>query len=195
MTVPPAAPIETTRLVLVPLRVEDAEEMADVLHVCVPFAPDSNIVCMALNPVGNRDVAAMNGFIRGLHAQLSCDPGQPVQARDFYASMTTLRPDALGAEDTARVLGALDLDADSLRPEHEGADRLFILRHTLMNPFLNDGENGISYIDGYFDHLGRQVREKYGSRCALDLALRPLDLGQGAAADPDARCRQSETLT
>ena len=128
-----------------------AEEMADVLHVCVPFAPDSNIVCMALNPVGNRDVAGMNGFIRGLHDQLSCDPGQPVQARDFYASMTTLRPEALGAEDTARVLGELDLDADSLRPEHEGADRLFILRHTLMNPFLNDDENGISYIDGYFD--------------------------------------------
>ena len=30
-----------------------------------------------------------------------------------------------------------------------------ILRHTLMNPYLLDRENGISYIDGYFEFLAR----------------------------------------
>jgi hypothetical protein len=38
-------------------------------------------------------------------------------------------------------------------------DRLLILRHTLMNPYLIDRENGISYIDRYFEFLGRRVRE------------------------------------
>ena len=38
------------------------------------------------------------------------------------------------------------------------ADRLVILRHTLMNPYLIDRENGISYIDRYFDYLATRVR-------------------------------------
>ena len=60
----------------------------------------------------------------------------------------------------------------------------------------DDDENGVSCLDGDFDHFGRQVREKYGSRCAFlrRLDLRPLDLGQGAAVDPGARCGRSETL-
>lgn len=135
-----------------------ADEMAGLLRVSIPFAPDSNIVCLALNPVGNRDVARMNVFARSLHDDLRCDPGHAVQTREFYGSMTTLRPEALGLDDMKRVLAELGLDVDTLLPEHDGADRLVILRHTLMNPFLNDGENGISYIDLYFDYLGRRVR-------------------------------------
>lgn len=135
-----------------------AEEMKGLLRVSIPFAPDSNIVCLAINPVGNHDVARMNVFLRALHDDLRCDPGHAVQTREFYGSMTTLRPEALGLEDMNRVLAELALDPASLLPEHDGADRLVILRHTLMNPFLNDSENGISYIDLYFDYLGRQVR-------------------------------------
>ena len=41
---------------------------------------------------------------------------------------------------------------------NDGADRLVILRHTLMNPYLIDHENDISYIDLYFEHLARRVR-------------------------------------
>lgn len=141
-----------------------ARDMAGELHVCVPFAPDSNLVCLALNPVGNRDVATMNAFVRGLHDILRCDPDRAVQARDFYGSMTTLRLEALGAADMARVIAELGLDPDSLLPDLDGADRLAILRHTLMNPFLEDTENGISYIDRYFEFLARQIRALPGHR-------------------------------
>jgi glutamate/tyrosine decarboxylase-like PLP-dependent enzyme len=132
-----------------------AEQMRGMLEVCVPFAPDSNLVCLALNPAGNRDVAVMNAFVRKLHDALRCDPSQAVQSREFFGSMTTLRPEALGEADTARVMDALGLDARTLLPDHDGADRLVILRHTLMNPYLDDRENGISYIDRYFDYLGK----------------------------------------
>ena len=135
-----------------------ARDMADVLHVQIPYPPDSNLVCLALNPVGNRSVARMNDFVRSLYEELRCDRGQAVQIREFYGSMTTLRPEALGPEDTSRVLAQLDLDPNTLLPEHEGSDRLVILRHTLMNPFLDDRENGISYIDRYFEFLERRVR-------------------------------------
>ena len=58
----------------------------------------------------------------------------------------------------ARVLRDLGLVPATLLPEGEDADRLVILRHTLMNPFLEDSENGISYIERYFDYLGQLVR-------------------------------------
>ena len=133
-----------------------ALEQADVVHALVPFAPDSNLVCLALNPCGNRDVAAANAFVRALHDTLRCDVRQPVQTKEFFGSVTSLRPDMLGEAETARILGALGLDPVTLGEGDD--DRLVILRHTLMNPYLIDEENGISYIDRYFEFLGRRVR-------------------------------------
>ena len=37
-----------------------ADESAAVVRVLVPFEPDSNLVCLALNPVGNRSIACAN---------------------------------------------------------------------------------------------------------------------------------------
>ncbi len=70
--------------------------------------------------------------------------------------MTSLRPQILGAAETTRILDALGLDLATLGEDDD--DRLMILRHTLMNPYLLDHENGISYIDLYFEFLGRRVR-------------------------------------
>ena len=135
-----------------------ADAMNGELRVCIPFAPDSNLVCLALNPAGNRNVAAMNDFMRTLYDALCCAHDQAVQSHEFYGSITTLRAEAMGADDMARVLAELGLDPDSLLLDHDGADRLVILRHTLMNPFLKDNENGIDYIDRYFDFLARRTR-------------------------------------
>jgi glutamate/tyrosine decarboxylase-like PLP-dependent enzyme len=131
-------------------------EMSDLVRVVVPFPPDSNLVCLALNPLGNRDVARANGFVRRLHDELRCDPSQPLQLKEYFGSITSLRPEALGEAEMQRVLDALGLDPGSIGGD--GDDRLMILRHTLMNPYLIDRENGISYIDGYFDFLARRMR-------------------------------------
>ena len=132
-----------------------ADELGDIVHACVPFAPDSNLVCLALNPTGNRDVARANAFVRRLHEELRCDPHRPLQVKEFFGSMTTLRPEALGQDELHRIAAQLQLDPDSF---NESADRLVILRHTLMNPYLIDHANGISYIDRYFEFLEREVR-------------------------------------
>lgn len=133
-----------------------AGDLHDVVRAVVPFAPDSNLVCFALNPVGNRHVAAANAFVRRLHDELRSDPSKPLQDKQFFGSVTTLRPEALGESETRRILDALGLDVATLG--EDGGDRLMILRHTLMNPYLIDHENGISYIDRYFDYLGVRVR-------------------------------------
>lgn len=132
-----------------------AAECADVVHAGVPFAPDSNIVCIALNPAGNRDIAVANAFVRRLHEELRCDPNKPLQVKEFFGSMTTLRPEAVGTDELHRIARQLGLDPATFRDD---ADRLVILRHTLMNPYLIDRENGISYLDRYFDYLGARVR-------------------------------------
>ena len=137
-----------------------ALELTGCVHALVPFAPDSNLVCLALNLHGNTSVATANAFVRALHDELRCDPQQPLQMKEFFGSVTSLRPDMLGPAQTARIFATLGLDTATLGPDE---DRLLILRHTLMNPYLIDHENGISYIDRYFDFLGRRVRALHGA--------------------------------
>ena len=130
--------------------------IAPLATALVPFAPDCNLVCLAINPRGNRDPARMNRFMRGLHDALRADPAQPLQRGEYFGSMTTLRPDAMGAEDTGRVLSALGFAPDALDAGDE--DRIVILRHTLMNPFLlEEGGAGGGYLRGYFDYLEKRV--------------------------------------
>ncbi|HET9033378.1 MAG TPA: pyridoxal-dependent decarboxylase, partial [Dokdonella sp.] len=135
-----------------------AKEMGDYVTAMVPFPPDSNLVCLALNPRGNTSVAGANVFVRRLHDDMRADPRQPLQLKQFFASMTTLRPEAIGDVEIRRVFDALGLDTASL-DDDEGNDRVVILRHTLMNPYLIDHENDISYIDLYFDYLQERVRQ------------------------------------
>ena len=126
-----------------------ADEQTGHLHALVPFAPDSNLVCLALNPHGNRSPARANAFMRRLHDALRADPHQPLQTKEFFGSVTSLPPDLLGSDEAARIFAALGLDLAA------AGEPLIILRHTLMNPYLLDRENGISYIDRYFDFLAR----------------------------------------
>jgi glutamate/tyrosine decarboxylase-like PLP-dependent enzyme len=141
-----------------------AKEYAHAVHVCVPFEPDTNLVCLAMNPCGNMSIAAMNGFVRRLHDELRIDPQVPVQFHEFFASATTLRPDALGREGTRRLSRQLHLPALA-RPAQSEPEPLLILRHTIMNPFLLDAENGISYIDRYFEFLSRRVAALVDTSC------------------------------
>lgn len=134
-----------------------AGEMAGTVAAVVPFPPDSNLVCLALNPRGNRELAVANAFVRQLHDELRADPGQPLQVKQFFASITTLRRDVVGEHDMHHILDTLGIDPDS-RDEGDDSGRLVILRHTLMNPYLIDRENGISYIDRYFEHLQARLR-------------------------------------
>jgi glutamate/tyrosine decarboxylase-like PLP-dependent enzyme len=135
---------------------EFARTIAGLAHVTIPFMPDSNLVGLALNPTGNRDVARANRFVQALHDDLRCDPRQPLQMRQFFGSATTLRPGIVGADALANLCARLDLDAATF--DEGDADRLVILRHTLMNPYLLDHENDISYIDRYLDYLGSRIR-------------------------------------
>jgi len=128
----------------------------------IPFEPDSNLVCLALNPAGNRDLAVANRFTARIYDALRVDASQPLQVKQHFASATTLALHSLGHAPMVAVLERLGLDPRTLReqptdPRREAAG-LFVLRHTLMNPWLYDAENGVDYLDLYCDCLAELVK-------------------------------------
>jgi hypothetical protein len=104
---------------------------------------------------GNRDVwpgqCVRASPVRGTALRSAA----PLQVKEFFGSITTLRPERMGTTELHRIAARLQLDPASF---DESDDRIVILRHTLMNPYLIDRENGISYIDRYFDYLAARVR-------------------------------------
>ena len=128
-----------------------AVEVAGHATLIVPFEPDSNLICLALNPAGNRDMHAANRYTRDVFSRMRVDASVPVQTREFFGSYTTLSLRGLGAERFRALLDRLGLDDDP------AVGHLFILRHTLMNPWLVDDTNGIDYLERYCEFLHRVI--------------------------------------
>lgn len=143
---------------------ETGRELASHARLVVPVEPDTNLICLAINPEGNTSLAEANRFTRRLFEHLKVDASQPVQVKQFFGSYTSLDPDALGPDETARILSDLGLDPSALTQGGEDVDRkIFILRHTLMNPWLIDTVNSINYMDAYCDYLRDLVLQELGT--------------------------------
>lgn len=134
----------------------------EIAHIVVPFEPDTNLVCIACNPSDNRALAHANAFGRRLYAHLCVDPKRPVQVRDFFSSRTAVRRDMIGPDALTRVLSELDIDPDTfvelVQDPTRQSSSLFLLRHTLMNPWLMERLDGENYIDKYCEYLEQIIR-------------------------------------
>lgn len=148
---------------------ELAKSLRDTVRIVIPFEPDTNLVCVAFNPVGNRSASQMNAFSRRIYDHLRPDRERPLQAQSFFSSSTLLYPSLLGATERRRILYALGLSTDRRTDTTLDADALFVLRHTLMNPWLQDEVNHIDYIDAYCQHLGSLLQHEVA---LLDVAPR-----------------------
>lgn len=127
-----------------------AKDVAPRVHLSVPFEPDCNLVCLAFNPKGNRSLRAANAYTRSLYEPMSVRADVPVQVRNFFGSCTTVALEHLGAPELARIGAELQLDLS--RADDTG---LFLLRHTLMNPWLlsPQGEGEPNYVEAYLSAL------------------------------------------
>ena len=138
-----------------------ADRLADRVHLVVPFEPDTNLVCLGLNPKGNTSLAAMNRFGRKLFSHMRVDPGQPIQIKEFIGSYTSLQHGSLPEHHAVRILADLHVDpsgfADLTGDVGAEADHIFVLRHTLMNPWLMTGPADKTYIDLYWEYLERSI--------------------------------------
>jgi tyrosine decarboxylase len=142
------------------------EELADLVHIRIPFESDSNLICLAINPVGNRDLAQMNAFGRELFAEMKVDPDRPIQVKEFIGSYTSLVHGNMAPDMAQKLLEELRLDpatfVTAAEDESREADHLFLLRHTLMSPWLIGREGGRNYLRLYWDYLAGLIRSRLG---------------------------------
>jgi len=107
----------------------------------------SPLVAVAGSP--NAGKTALFNALTGARQKVGNYPGVTVERHSGRLMLADGRPVEL-----VDLPGAYSLDPAS--PDE--ADSLLILRHTLMNPFLQDETNGIDYVDRYFEYLEALVR-------------------------------------
>jgi glutamate/tyrosine decarboxylase-like PLP-dependent enzyme len=131
------------------------QELAPWVRLSMPFEPDCNLLCVAFNPKGNRSLKSANAFGRRLFETINVRPDRPVQLKEFFGSCTTVPLSHLGREELQRAGAALELDLAAA-----DEDDLFLLRHTLMNPWLqaSPGPGEPSYIEAYCHFLSREIK-------------------------------------
>lgn len=143
------------------------ERWAGRVRLCVPFEPDSNLICLALNPEGNTSVAVMNRFTRAVFSHMKVEGDRPVQVKTFIGSYTSLTKDTLPGRQADRILSALGLDPSTFclvpRDKERDADHIYLLRHTLMNPWLLSGPGEQDYIARYWEYLEEVAGEVLGT--------------------------------
>ncbi|MCP5071044.1 MAG: pyridoxal-dependent decarboxylase [bacterium] len=149
-----------------------AEELGDRVRISMPFEPDTNLVCLLFNPTGNTSLARLNEYARSVFSHMKVDPSQPLQVKKFIASYTSLQPDRLPRQESERLLNEVGIDPATFvtsTPTGDASDHIFILRHTLMNPWLQTQRNGGNYIDEYLTYLRGLLLDMLDSRAARAL--------------------------
>ena len=127
------------------------QELSSHLHLTVPFEPDSNLVTIAVNPKGNKSISKMNQFSEEIYEHLAHNPNVPVQSKEFLGSKTRLAVNKLSKQEQTSLFKKLHLFDSKMTPNKD--DKILILRHTLMNPWLSAENDGQNYLDKYCEYL------------------------------------------
>jgi glutamate/tyrosine decarboxylase-like PLP-dependent enzyme len=134
------------------------KELSDKVCLTIPFEPDSNLVTIALNPAGNQSLDVMNQFSNEIYQCLTHDADVPVQSKEFLGSKTNLAVNNLTKQEQTNLFKKLHL-FDKLSSTNRD-DKILILRHTLMNPWLSSENEGQNYVDKYCEYLKQLLLEK-----------------------------------
>ena len=141
---------------------EMARRLSGSCRIAMPVEPDTNLVCIAVNPANNKSLARMNRFGRALFRHFTLDPAQP-QACEFIGSHTSLLRKNLTPIAARKLARRLGFDPNSfvtaVHDIADEADHVFLLRHTLMNPWLTDDSHGNRFVDRYCEFLERSIAQ------------------------------------
>ena len=141
---------------------EMSRRLAGSCKLVMPVEPDTNLICIAVNPAGNNSLARMNRFGRALFGHFALDPANP-QACEFIGSHTSLLRKNLSPIAARKLARRLGFDPNSfvtaVHDRNDEADHVFLLRHTLMNPWLSDASEGNGFVDRYCEFLERSIAQ------------------------------------
>ncbi|MFT6397841.1 MAG: glutamate/tyrosine decarboxylase-like PLP-dependent enzyme [Bradymonadia bacterium] len=129
------------------------ERLAGVARLEVPIEPDCNVVCLIVNPEGNTSTSVMNTFMRELVEGMRLRPGRSARDLEFMGSFTSIPGDRMLSDDGLRVLTKLGIEQESV----PAAGSVFVLRHTLMNPWLLNAAS--RPLSRYVEFLERRILE------------------------------------
>jgi len=137
-----------------------ASRLAQHCTLALPVEPDTNLICIAVNPLGNRAAARMNRFGRALFRHFALDSQHPERSQ-FIGSHTSLLRKNLSPAAARRMARLFGLDADAFvvdvaDPDVQ-ANHLFLLRHTLMNPWLADDSEAGNFVWRYCEYLEHAI--------------------------------------
>lgn len=135
------------------------QKLSNVMHITMPIEPDSNLVCIAINQQGNTSTAAMNSLMKSIFETLNIDLQTPMQNKLFLASCTHIYRTHLSDTAAKMICDNLNLDIETFVAEPQNsqqADHIFVLRHTLMNPWLVSEVS--NYIDKYMTFLEQEIQ-------------------------------------
>jgi glutamate/tyrosine decarboxylase-like PLP-dependent enzyme len=146
-------------------KIEDVNKrLRGLATITIPFAPDTNLICYAINPTGNANLALMNVFSRRVFKNIRIDPKQPLQAHHFFGSFTSLSKDKLDPVQAKRILEELGIDENTfvsnVDDQTREADHIYLIRHTLMNPWLLFKDKDLNYIDRYCLYLCKVIKDE-----------------------------------
>ena len=143
-----------------------AEQLKELVTLTVPYPPDSNLICYCINPTNNGHLALMNHFSRKVFSNMKMDRNLPLQGHHFFASFTSLQKHKLSDQEAERVLGLMGVDpatfCSRVQNRTREADHIYMIRHTLMNPWLMHEENGENYLDRFCGFLGQAIIRELG---------------------------------
>lgn len=139
-----------------------SERLSGIARIVMPFEPDTNIVCIALNDAKNTDLSRANALTREVFDAMHYSPDEPTQLKAFLGSFTSLDQRRMTPEAAQHLELALGLEAGALHASEDA--HVFLLRHTLMNPFLRRPatDGGLDYIDAYLNFLELELKRALG---------------------------------
>ena len=128
----------------------------------MPGPPDTNIVCFFVKEKGSTSLERMNDLNRWLYEHFTIESehsqGEYSYSQPFFLSHTILQPPDYSQRSIAETLQRLEIDADDYRERG-----LFVLRATLMNPYIvlaeETGRRGRPYLAEFIEKLAARAEE------------------------------------
>ncbi|MDK1286783.1 pyridoxal phosphate-dependent decarboxylase family protein [Pseudoalteromonas umbrosa] len=134
-----------------------SEKLAGKATLIAPIEPDTNLICLAINPAGNSSTRVLNDFTRKVFEHIKIEKSTPMFSKEFIGSYTSIFRKNINDKVAHNLCFKLGLDPHSFVRDVEQVEfqdnALFVLRHTLMNPWLSDDKNGVTYMDMYLNYL------------------------------------------
>jgi hypothetical protein len=128
----------------------------------MPGPPDTNIVCFLVKEKGSTSLARMNQLNQWIYEHFTIESehseGEYSYSQPFFLSHTVLQHASYSQRSVAEGLQRLDID-----PSDYQERGLFVLRATLMNPYIvlaeETGRRGRPYLAQFTEKLAARAEE------------------------------------